>query len=368
MPAEVAIIGAGPAGLATDACLRANGIAFRLLDRTGEPGGAYRSIYPNTVLASPVVHSVLPGFSPAHADEYITAGRYLEYLRAYADHHRLVVERADVERLERSRGRFVLREADREREARAVVVATGMFGFPRPVTLAGTPTVPVLHSRDWRGPADLPPGDVLVIGGGNSAVEVAEEAATAGRRVFLVSRTPLRFTRQRLFGRDVHDVLPVLEWIPTWAARGFCARPPTFRPVDLGFARLRDRGQISVHSGLVRVDGDRVRFRSGDERCESPGWGPRRPARRGGAEPRGIDEARVAAIVYATGYQFLTPFVPPEVARAPAGHLRARANESVTWSGLFVVGAPCARGLASEFLRGIARDAARLPHRISDAG
>jgi cation diffusion facilitator CzcD-associated flavoprotein CzcO len=99
--AEIAIIGAGPAGLATAACLRARGVAFRLLDRTGEPGGAYREIYPRTVLASPARYTALPGLAPSHAGEYITAGRYLEYLRAYADHHRLAVERA---RFEQHRG------------------------------------------------------------------------------------------------------------------------------------------------------------------------------------------------------------------------------------------------------------------------
>ncbi len=335
MPGEVVIVGAGPAGLATAACLRANGVAVRLLDRTGEPGGAYREIYPATVLASPAIHAALPGLALSHAGEYITAGRYLEYLRAYAEHHRLEIERTQVEQVERRGRGFAVRTPDRELEARAVVVATGMWSFPRTAAPAGAPSVPVLHAREWQGPARLPPGDLLIIGGGTSAVELAEEAATAGRRVFVAARSPLRLVRQRLLGRDIHDLLGLIEWIPTWAARRYCARPSTAPAFDLGFARLRAEGRISVHRGIPRVDGDRARLGDGAE-------------------------VRVAAIVCATGYRFLAPFVPPQVARAPAGHLRARANESVTWPGLFIVGAPCARGLASEFLRGIARDAPRL--------
>lgn len=334
MPGEVAIIGAGPAGLATAACLRARGIAARLLDRTGEPGGAYREIYPATVLASPTIYTALPGLAPSHAGAYITAGRYLAYLRAYAEHHRLAVERAEVAQVERRGRGFVVRAAEREHEARAVVVATGMWSFPRPAAIAGAPSVPVLHARQWQGPASLPAGDLLILGGGTSAVELAEEAAAAGRRVFVAARAPVRLARQRVLGRDVHDLLRLFEWIPTWAARGYCARPKT-RAIDLGFARLRAEGRISVHLGAPRIEGERVRLGDGAE-------------------------ARVAAVVCATGYQFLAPFVPPEVARAPAGHLRARGNESVTWPGLYVVGAPCARGLLSEFLRGVARDAPRL--------
>jgi putative flavoprotein involved in K+ transport len=333
--AEIAFIGAGPAGLATAACLRARGVAFRLLDRTGEPGGAYREIYPRTVLASPARYTALPGLAPSHAGEYITAGRYLEYLRAYADHHRLAVERAEVAEVERRGGGFVVRTADREHAARAVVVATGMWSFPRPAAIAGAPSVPVLHARQWQGPAALPAGDLLIIGGGTSAVELAEEAAAAGRRVFVAARAPVRLVRQRLFGRDLHDLLPLIERIPTWAARGYCARPKTTRAFDLGFSRLRAEGRISVHLGAPRIDGALVRLGDGAE-------------------------VRVSAVVCATGYQFLAPFVPPEVARAPAGHLRARGSESVTWPGLFVVGAPCARGLLSEFLRGISRDTPRL--------
>ena len=74
--------------------------------------------------------------------------------------------------------------------------------------------------------------------------------------------------------------------------------------------------------------------------------------------------ATFAGIVAATGYEFATPFLPAEVARAPAGHVMARQAESVSWPGLFVVGTPCADRLDSEFLRGMARDAATVSRTI----
>ncbi len=330
MPGEVAIIGAGPAGLATAACLRVHDIAYRLIDRSGEPGGAYQTIYPRTVLASPARYSALPGFALDHAGEYITAGRYLAYLESYAAHHEIAIERGEVARVER-RGDTLLVESS---EVRAVVVATGMFGSPRLVPVAGTPSIPVVHARDWKGPDELGPGALVIVGGGTSAVEIAEQTATTGRRVVVASRRPVKLVRQRFLGRDIHALLPLFEWIPPWVARGYCRQPSTLPAFDAGFRRLEAAGLITVRSGELRVDGNRVRV--------------------------GSEILEAAAIVCATGYQFDVPFVPREVARAPGGHLRAKANESVSWPGLFVIGAPCARGLASEFLRGIARDAVAI--------
>ncbi len=63
------------------------------------------------------------------------------------------------------------------------------------------------------------------------------------------------------------------------------------------------------------------------------------------------------AVVLATGYRFAVPFLPAEVARAPAGHPLADEGESRSWPGLYFVGMPCERTLASEFLRGIREDA-----------
>lgn len=327
MPGEVAIIGAGPAGLATAACLRARDIAYRLIDRSGEPGGAYQVIYSRTVLASPARYSALPGFALDHTAEYITAGRYLDYLKSYAAHHRIAIERGEVARVERRGDRFVLESS----EVQAVVVATGMFSSPRLVPVAGTPSIPVLHARAWQGCEALGPGALVIIGGGTSAVEIAEQTASTGRRVVIASRRPVKLVRRRLLGRDIHALLPLFEWIPPWVARGYCRQPPTLPAFDAGFRRLEAAGQITVHTGELLVDGTRVRV--------------------------GTETLEAAAVVCATGYQFDAPFVPREVARAPGGHLRTKANESVSWPGLFVVGAPCARGIASEFLRGIARDA-----------
>jgi len=360
------IIGAGPAGLATAACLRSAGVSADLVDRAGEPGGAYREIYPRITLASPAALDSLPGLPLQTPGTYLTAGDYHAYLRRYAAHAGLAIEPGQVRSVRRDAAGdgnsdgtrdgkgdgFVVDAGDRSWRVRFVVVATGMWGRPVVPVVPGLDScgVPFLHARDWRGPRSISAGAgaggdatpaLLVIGGATSAVEIAEEAATAGLPVTLAVRSRLHVARQSFLGRDVHHWIGPVAALPSWVAPGHCANRPTLPGTDRGFSRLRDQGRISVRPALARVD---------------PG---------GDASFSDGGRARFGAIVAATGYRFATPFLPGDVARAPAGHLLARHAESLSWPGLFVVGTPCADRLDSEFLRGIARDAATVSRTIA---
>jgi len=350
------VIGAGPAGLATAACLRSAGVSADLVDRAGEPGGAYREIYQHITLASPAALDSLPGLPLQTPGTYLTAGDYRAYLRRYAAHAGLEIERGQVRSVRRTASSdgtpdgFVVDAGDRSWRARFVVVATGMWGNPVVPAIPGLDScgVPFLHARDWRGPRSISAGAtgdaapaLLVVGGATSAVEIAEETATAGLPVTLAVRSRLHVARQSFLGRDVHHWIGPVAALPSWVAPGHCAHRPTLPGTDRGFSRLRAQGRISLRPALARVD---------------PG---------GDASFADGGRARFGAIVAATGYTFATPFLPADVTRAPAGHLLARHAESLSWPGLFVVGTPCADRLDSEFLRGIARDAATVSRTIA---
>jgi putative flavoprotein involved in K+ transport len=331
------IIGAGPAGLATAGCLRAAGVPFLLVDRAGAPGGAYRALYDGITLASPATLDGLPGLALDLPTAYVGVAAYRAYLARYAQHAALEVTADEVTAIARAEGGFIARlTTGREIRARFVVVATGMWSSPRWPETPGLDRcgVPVLHARDWRGPVDLPAGAaLLIVGGATSAVEIAEEAARAGIGVTLAARRKIHLTPATFLGRDVHHYIGPVERLPPWLARGYCARLPTLPATDRGFSRLRAEGRVVVRGALEALEpGGRARFADGSTDT-------------------------FGAVVAATGYTFATPFLPPEVARAPAGQLIARHNESVSWPGLYVVGVPCANRVDSEFLRGIARDA-----------
>jgi putative flavoprotein involved in K+ transport len=61
----------------------------------------------------------------------------------------------------------------------------------------------MLHFSDYREPAPFAGQRVIVVGAGNSAVQIATELATRAR-VTLATRAPIRFTPQRPLGRDIH--------------------------------------------------------------------------------------------------------------------------------------------------------------------
>ncbi len=340
MTPTVAILGAGPAGLATAACLRARGVGFRLIDRRGEPGGAYREIHEGMTLASPTVFNGLPGLALRSAGDYTRVGEYRAYLLAYAAHHQLTVEKMEVERVERDGDGFTLAaRGSPSFRARFVVAATGMWDFPVVPSLPGGFAGRVLHAREWRGAASIAEERVVVVGGATSAVEIAEDLARSGRRVVVSARSGIKIARQRLLGVDLHHWVGPLDLIPTWVARKYCDTRPTLPAIDLGFSRFVDEKQIDVRPAIAAADGHALRFTDGSR-------------------------ADADLVLFATGFRFDTPFLPSEVARAPAGHVRTRSGESRSWPGLFLVGSPCAARLNSEFLRGVARDAPLIADRI----
>ena len=125
-PSPVLIIGAGPAGLAIAACLRQRGLPLRLVDRRGQPGGAYRDIYGNTTLSSPARYDSLPGLALSAPGEFVAAREYRNYLIDYAAFHQLPIETGTIQSIARDGGRFAVTfEGGQTASYRAVVVASG---------------------------------------------------------------------------------------------------------------------------------------------------------------------------------------------------------------------------------------------------
>src|SRR5262249_55158447 len=182
---DVAVIGGSQAGLAMAWHLARAQLRFVVLEAAPEIGHSWRSRWDSLTLFTPTQHDALPGMPfPGPPDTYPTKDPVAGYLTAYAAKFNLPVRlNARVTELCRTAEGFEATTDSGALRARQVVVATGPFQVPfiPPAAQRLEDSVTQLHSAGYRNPQALPPGPVLVVGGGNSGFQIAEELAQAGR-------------------------------------------------------------------------------------------------------------------------------------------------------------------------------------------
>jgi putative flavoprotein involved in K+ transport len=247
---DVVVVGGSQAGLAMAWHLTQQGLNFVVLEAAPELGHTWRSRWDSLKLFTPAQYDALPGLAfPASADTYPTKDPVADYLQAYAAAFDLPVRcNARVTGLSQTEEGFEVTTADATYRARQVVVATGPFQVPFVPPMAGKldASVAQLHSADYRNPQALPEGPVLVVGGGNSGFQIAEELA-ATRTVDLSIATRYPMLPQRLAGRD-------LFW---WLTRlGLLRVTVNSRP-----GRRMSRRDFVIGTNRRRLEGKGVRFR-----------------------------------------------------------------------------------------------------------
>ena len=210
---DTVIIGGGQCGLAVGYYLAKQGQTFVILDEHQRVGDCWRQRYDSLRLYSPARYDTLPGMSfPAPGHSFPSGAQMADYLETYvAEMHLPVRNGVSVSRVRQSpTGGFIVTTNNANYQASHVVVATGGQHLPHVPDFAGgiDPDVRQFHSSDYRNPAQLQDGGVLVVGASHSGADLALESA-ATHPTWLVGRD----TGQIPFnieGRPARAIFPVL--------------------------------------------------------------------------------------------------------------------------------------------------------------
>jgi len=274
---ETLVIGGGQAGLAVGHELKQRGRPFLILDAYPRVGEAWRRRWESLLLFTPARYNGLPGMRfPARGGAFVTKDAMADYLEHYARHFELpVLTNTRVDRLSREGSRFRVTAGSKTLEADNVVVAMANFQQPKapPFAAALDPRIAQLHSDEYKSPAQLAAGPVLVVGVGNSgadiAMEVVKERPTwlAGQESAVIPFRIEPFFARNLLVRGVrfvgHHVLTVRTPIGRKMRSHFLtSATPLIRvkPKDLVAAGVTRVGRIvDVQDGLpVTEDGQTV--------------------------------------------------------------------------------------------------------------
>lgn len=198
---DVLVIGAGQAGLAASYWLGRSNVEHLLLDQAAGFGESWRSRWNSLEMITPNWMNSLPGLPyPGAPEAFSPKATTVDYLRRYGETVQAPVRwNSPVHWLKAG---FTAETPYGSVQASRVIVATGHYQVPRvPVGASQLAGVFQLHSSRYLAPSQLPAGEVLVVGSGNSGVAIALELATEHDVVLACGsnpRVPRRVTGSQL--------------------------------------------------------------------------------------------------------------------------------------------------------------------------
>src|SRR5690625_3639336 len=330
------IVGGGQSGLAAARTGRVRGWEPVVLEAGPEPVGSWPRYYDSLRLFSPRRFSAFPGQPfPGDPDGYPGRDEVTDYLRSYAG--RLDAElrtEARVVDVTAHGPSFAVDLADGSSlEGDALIAASGSFTNPHLPTIPGQEAYQgrVLHVADYRSPEEFAGQRVVVVGAGNSAVQVAHELADHAQTSLAV-RDRVRFAPQVIAGRDLH------WWLLLTRAH---LLPPSVLTRIITGTPVIDTGKYRAALEAAHPD-QRPRF--AEYVPDGVVW------------PDGSRE-RVDSVVFATGYRPHLPYLASLGVLDEAGAPRHNRGVATVRPGLAFLGLELQRSFSSNTLRGVHRDA-----------
>jgi len=335
---RVCVIGAGSSGIAVVKALKDRGIPHACYEKGDDIGGnwyfrntngmsaAYESLHINTDAKLMEYRDYpMPPDTPDYPSHRVIKAYFDDYAAHFGlrEHIHFNTEVTRAERAADGSWTVTLDSGEKERFD-ALVVANGHHWDPRwpDPPYPGEFDGPQIHSHEYMNPhepLDFHGKRVLVVGMGNSAMDIACELSRPGiaEKLFLSARNGVWILPKYLFGIPMSRLGMLPHWLP-WQLGGFLTRLAVTlnagSPWRFGLPRPQHRmlqahptisqeiymrlgsGDVLPRAGIRTLKGDRVEFTDGQEE-------------------------QVDAIVWCTGYKLSLPFFDPGFISAPGNDL-----------------------------------------------
>jgi putative flavoprotein involved in K+ transport len=339
---DTVIIGGGQAGLAIGYFLAQQRRDFTILEAGTETAAAWRTRWDSLRLFTPVRYDSLPGLAfPGDPDSYPHRDDVIAYLDDYVRRFELPLELdSRVLAIRAADGGFLVELADRRYAAEQVVIGIGPFQVPftPPVAAGLAPDVTQMHSSDYRRPDRLRDGPVVVVGGGNTGYQLAEELIRSHEVHLAIGarQTPLP---QCILGRDVFRYLQALRLMDKTVDSRLARRLKDRETLIGSSARGARRRGIILHPRVTGAGGSTLTFADGTRQT-------------------------AATVIWATGFRLDHSFVELPVFEDD-GQVRHRRGITDV-PGLYFLGLPWLHTRGSALLGWVKNDAQYIADRIAD--
>ncbi len=255
---DTVVIGGGQTGLITGYALKQHDIDYVILDGSARVGDAWRSRWDSLRLFTQSFINGLPGMEfPGDANAFVSKDQVADFLEDYATSMKLPIRlNTRVERLWHDSDRFVIDTGDTTYSARNVIVAMADYQKPAIPPFASNldPGIIQMHTSEYKNPAQLQDGPVLVVGLGNSGADIALDVARNHETI--VSGTEsgsVPFKLESWFGRTIGTRLvrfAMVRVLNTSTPIGRRARP---KLMEQGPPLVRVRPKELEEAGVTRV-------------------------------------------------------------------------------------------------------------------
>ena len=349
---DTIVIGGSQAGVATGYYLKQQGRSFVILEGSERVGDGWRKRWDSLRLFTPAKYNKLPGLRfPAKPWTFPTKDEMADYLEAYAATHELPVRtNVWVDSIRRNGAGYVVTAKNKRFEADNVVIATGAFRHGKVPAFAADldPAITQIHSVDYKNPSQLSPGSTVIVGCGNSGVEVTNDLI--GRHdVTIAGKPPGQIPFAHGTRKARYVFLPMVRF--------------------MGRQVLSQRTPIGRKVGpkLVRMGNPLIRTKRKDLEAAGVTFVPRATDAKDGALV--LEDGRTLRpdnIVWCTGFRYDFSWIDIDVFD-DEGAPRHRRGIVEDAPGLYFVGLLFQFSLASDVVTGVARDAKYVVDHIQKA-